>query len=334
MPRLPNDCSSACTPCTGTWPTSARSSVCPPALQRWDTPRITACSEPVAVSGHLAWWPIEAKRREVGRREPVHMTSTSTLVTDIEELRFRLQGGLHEPGDSYYEDSCTLFNTMVNRRPQYVAECLAVDDVVAALAFARSHDLPVAVRAGGHSVAGLSLCDGGLVLDLRGMADIDVDPGRRIARVGGGARWADLDRATQAHGLATTGGRVSTTGVAGLTLGGGSGWLERKHGLACDNLLAAELVTADGELVRASATENPELLWALRGGGGNFGVVTALEMTLHPVGPEVLAGIVLYPQERAGELLRAFRDVMRDAPDELSLAYIALTVPEDPDFDP
>ena len=198
------------------------------------------------------------------------MTSTSTLVTDIDELRFRLQGGLHEPGDSYYEDSCTLFNTMVNRRPQYVAECLAVDDVVAALAFARSHDLPVAVRAGGHSVAGLSLCDDGLVLDLRGMADIDVDPGRRIARVGGGARWADLDRATQAHGLATTGGRVSTTGVAGLTLGGGSGWLERKHGLACDNLVAAELVCWDGRITRTSSQENPELLWALRGGGGKF----------------------------------------------------------------
>ena len=148
---------------------------------------------------------------------------TSTLTASADELRFRLHGGLHEPGDSYYEDSRTLFNTMINRRPRYVAECLAVDDVVAALAFARGHDLPIAVRAGGHSVAGLSLCDDGLVLDVRGMADIDVDPGRRIARVGGGARWADLDRATQAHGLATTGGRVSTTGVAGLTLGGGSG---------------------------------------------------------------------------------------------------------------
>ena len=196
------------------------------------------------------------------------MTATSTLTASGDELRFRLHGGVHEPGDSYYEDSCTLFNTMVNRRPQYVAECLAVDDVVAALAFARSHDLPVAVRAGGHSVAGLSLCDDGLALDVRGMADIDVDPGRRIARVGGGARWADLDRATQAHGLATTGGRVSTTGVAGLTLGGGSGWLERKHGLACDNLIAAELIGWDGRIVRASSEENPELLWALRGGGG------------------------------------------------------------------
>ena len=183
---------------------------------------------------------------------------------------------------------------MIDRRPLLVAECVAVDDVVAALAFARDHDLPIAVRAGGHSVAGLSLCDDGVVLDMRGMADIDVDADRRIVRVGGGAIWADVDRATQAHGLATTGGRVSTTGVAGLTLGGGSGWLERKHGLACDNLVAAELVTWDGRIVRASEDENPELLWALRGGGGSFGVVTALELELHPVGPEVWAGVALF----------------------------------------
>jgi hypothetical protein len=164
------------------------------------------------------------------------------------------------------------------------------------------------------------------------MNAVEVDPQRRVARVGGGALWAQVDAATQEHGLATTGGRVSTTGVAGLTLGGGSGWLERKHGLACDNLLAAELVTADRELVRASATENPELLWGLRGGGGNFGVVTALELALHPVGPEVLAGLALWPADRAAELLRRFRDLMRDAPDELSLAYVHLTVPEDPDL--
>jgi FAD/FMN-containing dehydrogenase len=256
---------------------------------------------------------------------------TSTLTTSADELRFRLHGGLHEPGDTYYEDSRTLFNTMINRRPRYVAECLAADDVVAALAFARGHDLPVAVRGGGHSVAGLSLCDDGLVLDVRGMADIDVDPGRRIARVGGGARWADLDRATQAHGLATTGGRVSTTGVAGLTLGGGSGWLERKHGLACDNLLAAELVCWDGRIVRASAEENPELLWAMRGGGGSFGVVTALELALYPLGPEVFGGVALFAAPRAHQVLRTFRDVMHHAPDELSLACAFITAPEEDD---
>ena len=238
---------------------------------------------------------------------------------------------LHEPGSHEYEDACVLFNSMIETRPRYVARCSSADDVAEALAFAAARGLEVSVRAGGHAVSGRALCEG-VVLDVRGLDEVDVDPVRRVARIGGGATWAQVDRATQEHGLATTGGRVSSTGVAGLTLGGGSGWLERKHGLACDNLLAAELVTATGERVRASATENPELLWALRGGGGNFGVVTALEMTLHPVGPEVLAGIVLYPQERATELLRAFRDVMREAPDELSLAYIALTIPDDPDF--
>ena len=253
----------------------------------------------------------------------------TTPTSSVDELRFRLQGGLHEQGDAYYEDTCTLFNTMVERRPRFVAECVAVDDVVAALAFAREHELPVAVRAGGHSVAGLSLCDDGVVIDLRGMSDVEVDPDRRIARVGGGAIWAQVDRATQAHGLAATGGRVSTTGVAGLTLGGGSGWLERKHGLAADNLVAAELVTADGRIVRASEDENPELLWALRGGGGNFGVVTALELALHPLGPEVFAGLALFRSERAHEVLRAYRDLMNAAPDELSLAFAFATAPDD-----
>src|SRR5215208_2409929 len=240
---------------------------------------------------------------------------------------------LHEPGSPAYEDACVLFNAMIETRPRFVARCSNAGDVAAALAFAAERGLEVSVRAGGHAVTGKALCEG-VVLDVRGIDFVEVDPARRMVRVGGGATWAQVDRATQEHGLATTGGRVSTTGVAGLTLGGGSGWLERKHGLACDNLLAAELVTADGELVRASATENPELLWALRGGGGNFGVVTALELTLHPVGPEVLAGLVVYPEARAAELLRAFRDLMRDAPDELSLAYVHLTVPEDPDFAP
>ena len=255
--------------------------------------------------------------------------SITTTLSGVEELRFRLQGGVHEPGDAYYEDTITLFNTMIERRPLLVAECLAVDDVVAAMAFARRHALPIAVRAGGHSVAGLSLCDDGLVLDLRGMADIEVATDRCTVRVGGGAIWADVDRATQAHGLAATGGRVSTTGVAGLTLGGGSGWLERKHGLACDNLVAAELVTWDGRIVRASEGENPELLWALRGGGGSFGVVTSLELALHPLGPEVFAGVALFRADRAHEVVRTFRDVMELAPDELSLACAFITAPED-----
>src|SRR5687767_9613237 len=240
---------------------------------------------------------------------------------------------LHELGSPAYEDACVLFNAMIATRPRYVARCSTPDDVAEALAFAAAEGLEVSVRAGGHAVTGRALCEG-VVLDVRGIDFVEVDPQRRVARIGGGATWAQVDRATQEHGLATTGGRVSTTGVAGLTLGGGSGWLERKHGLACDNLLVAELITADGERVRASATENPELLWALRGGGGNFGVVTAMELTLHPVGPQVLAGLVVYPEALAAELLRAFRDVMLDAPDELSLAYAHLTIPEDADFAP
>jgi FAD/FMN-containing dehydrogenase len=256
---------------------------------------------------------------------------TTATHTALDELRFRLCGAVYQPGDAGYADACALFNTMIDKRPRAVARCAAPDDVIAALAFARDEGLEVAVRAGGHSVAGQSLVEDGLVLDVRGMGDIEIDPVARVARVGGGAIWSQLDRATQEHGLATTGGRVSTTGVAGLTLGGGSGWLERKHGLACDNLVAAELVTADGRLVRASDDENPELLWALRGGGGNFGVVTALEFRLHPVGPRVLAGLVLHQAERGRELLRLYRDVMNTAPDELSLAFAWITAPEEPD---
>ena len=251
--------------------------------------------------------------------------------TALDELRFRLAGAVYEPGDPEYAEACTLFNSMIERRPAFVARCAAPDDVIAALAFARRQNLELAVRAGGHSVAGLSLVDDGLVIDVRGMSDVAVDPERRIARVGPGVTWAELDRATHEHGLATTGGRVSTTGVAGLTLGGGSGWLERKHGLACDNLLAVELVTADGELVRASQEENPDLFWAHRGGGGNFGVVTSFELRLHPLESEVLAGLALYPAEHGRELLALYRDVMNDAPEELSLAYLYLTAPAEPD---
>ncbi len=256
----------------------------------------------------------------------------STTDTALDELRRRLRGGLHLPGEAEYADTCTLFNAMIERHPALVARCATADDVIAALAFAREHWLPIAVRAGGHSVVGLSLVDDGLVIDVRAMNDVGVDPQRRVARVGAGATWAQLDRATHAHGLATTGGRVSTTGVAGLTLGGGSGWLERRHGLACDNLLAVELVTADGERVRASEAEHPDLLWALRGGGGNFGVVTAFELRLHPLPSEVLAGLALYPAERGRELLALYRDVAREAPEELGLAAGYLTAPAEPDI--
>lgn len=258
------------------------------------------------------------------------MSVLSTAV--IDELRLRLRGGAHLPGEAEYADACRLFNTMIERQPALVARCAAPDDVIAALDVARRHELPVAVRAGGHSVAGLSLCDDGIVLDLRPMDDVTVDPQRRIARVGGGATWSQVDAATQEHCLATTGGRVSTTGVAGLTLGGGSGWLERRHGLACDSLVAAELVTADGRLVRADGDDHPELLWALRGGGGNFGVVTALEFALHPVEAQIVGGLALWPYDRGQELLGLFRDTMRDAPEGLSLAFAYFTAPVDDDI--
>jgi FAD/FMN-containing dehydrogenase len=239
---------------------------------------------------------------------------------------------VYEPGDPEYAEATTLFNSMIERRPALIVRCASPEDVAGALGLARERGLEIAVRAGGHSVAGLSLLDDGLVIDVRGMTEITVDAERRIGRVGAGATWSQLDRATTAHGLATVGGRVSSTGVAGLTLGGGSGWLERKHGLACDNLLAVELVTAGGEQVRASAEENPELFWALRGGGGNFGVATAFEFRLHPIEAEVFAGLALYPAARGRELLALYRDTMRDAPEGLSLAFVYLTAPAEEDI--
>ena len=217
---------------------------------------------------------------------------------------------------------------MIDRRPAAIAQCETVADVVAALEVARAADAPLAIRAGGHSVAGTSMCDDGLVIDVRAPDEISVDPDARTARTGGGATWAQFDAATQEHGLATTGGRVSTTGVAGLTLGGGSGWLERSYGLACDNLIGAELVTAAGEVVRASADENEELFWALRGGGGNFGVVTALEFRLHEVGPTVFGGIAAYDPAHGRTVGRAIRDYHADgAPDAAGLMFGYIAAP-------
>jgi FAD/FMN-containing dehydrogenase len=219
---------------------------------------------------------------------------------------------------------------MIDGHPAAIAQCLDAADVRAAVAFGRESGLPTAIRAGGHSVAGMSTVEDGLVIDVRAMNAVHVDPAARTARCGAGATWADFDAATQAHGLATTGGRVSTTGVAGLTLGGGSGWLERKHGLACDNLRAVELVTADGDAVRASRDEHPDLFWALHGGGGNFGVATAFEFELHPLGPIVMAGLMLWPGDRGRDVAEAMRAVMETAPDELALATVYLTGPPEP----
>jgi FAD/FMN-containing dehydrogenase len=227
-----------------------------------------------------------------------------------------------EPTDAGYDDARQLFNRMIDRRPAVIARCESPADVAEALALARTKGMDVAVRSGGHSVSGLSTNDGGLVVDVRPMDRVEVDPERQTMRVGSGANWGQIDAATQAHGLAVTGGRATSTGVAGYTLGGGDGWLARTFGLACDNLLAVDLVTASGQEVRASETENPELFWALHGGGGNFGVATAFEFRLHPLGPEILCGLAAWPMDGpddgvAADVARAYRDLMTDAPEAL-----------------
>jgi hypothetical protein len=227
------------------------------------------------------------------------------------------RGRLISPGDADYDSARALWNGAIDRHPRVIARCLGTADVASAVRYAREHDLEIAIRGGGHNVAGTAGCDDGLVVDLSAMRAVRVEPAERRAWVQGGALWGDVDQETQGHGLATTGGVVSHTGVAGLTLGGGVGWLMRRHGLTVDNLLAAEVVTADGERLRASAEEHPDLFWALRGGGGNFGVVTSFEFRLHPVGPAVLAGPLFWDASDAREVLRLYRDFIRDAPDEL-----------------
>jgi FAD/FMN-containing dehydrogenase len=216
---------------------------------------------------------------------------------------------------------------MIDKRPALIARCESVQDVAAALAYARREDLEVAVRAGSHSSPGFATTDGGIVIDLTPLKAIHVDPARRVAWVQPGVLWGELDAATQEHGLAVTGGRVSTTGVAGFTIGSGSGWLERKMGLAADNLRAARVLTADGAVVKASETENPDLFWALRGGGGNFGIVVEFEFALRPVGPIVLGGMMLWPRERAREVMETYRDLMIDAPDSLCGGIVLMSAP-------
>src|SRR5512145_2889558 len=244
---------------------------------------------------------------------PVAHAIKAPTVVEIDGFRGRLIRADHAD----YDTARAVWNGAIDRRPRLVARCSGTADVVAAVRFARDHDLEIAIRGGGHNVAGTAVCDGGIVIDLSAMRGVRVDPAVRSAWVQGGALWGDVDHETQAHGLATTGGIVSHTGVAGLTLGGGVGWLMRRHGLTVDNLLAADVVTADGESLRASEDEHPDLFWALRGGGGNFGVVTAFEFRLHSVGPTVLAGPILWDAADAGEVLRFYRDFVRDAPDEL-----------------
>jgi FAD/FMN-containing dehydrogenase len=245
------------------------------------------------------------------------MTATADTDVTLGQLRGSFSGELVRPGDATYDRHRRVWNGSIDRFPTVIARCRGVADVTAAIRFARDTGLPVAVRGGGHSYPGHSVCDGGIVIDLGLMKGIRVDPQKRTARVHAGVLWGELDHETQAFGLATTGGFVSHTGVAGLTLGGGIGWLHRKHGLTIDQLVSVDLVTAEGDLVKASEAENPELFWGLRGGGGNLGIVTEFEFRLHPVGPAVLAGPIYWPIEKAHELLRYYRDWIADAPDEL-----------------
>ncbi|MFD9095119.1 FAD-binding protein [Streptomyces collinus] len=254
------------------------------------------------------------------------MASPSKAGAALEALREDLVGDVFAPGDMGYDEAREVFNAMIDRRPAVIAQCADATDVVRAVRFGRELDLPIAVRGGGHSVAGTALGDGALVVDLRRMHQVTVDPAAEAVRVGGGATMSHLDRATQPHGLATTGGRASTTGVGGFVLGGGTGWLDRTFGLAVDNLLGVELVTADAERVHASADENPELFWALHGGGGNFGVATALTLKLHEL-PEFALALLLFEPQYGQDVVRIFREILTSGPDEVSGAVLYLTGP-------
>ena len=259
------------------------------------------------------------------------MSSTSLDEAAQRELGPSFEGALIGRGDSGYEDARTVYNAMIERHPALIARPASADDVARAVRFAAEHQIPLAVRGGGHSGAGFGVVDDGLVIDLSLLKSIEIDQSARTARVGGGCTWGEVDAATNQHGLATVSGIISTTGVGGLTLGGGHGYLTRKYGLTIDNLLAAEVVLADGQRLTASADENPDLFWAIRGGGGNFGVVTSFLFRLHPVGT-VIGGVVLWPIESTAEVMRWYREFMPNAPRELN-GWLGLhTVPPGPPF--
>ena len=252
----------------------------------------------------------------------------TTAPHPTEELRAQIAGSVLVPADAGYEEARRVHNGMIDRRPALIARCHGTADVQAAVRFGRAHGLEIAVRGGGHNVAGNAVCEGGLVIDLAPMRGVHVDPRARRARAQGGATWGDYNRETQLHGLASTGGVVSTTGVGGLTLGGGLGWLLGKYGMAVDCLRGVELVTATGEVVRASADEHPDLFWAVRGGGGNFGVATWLEYEVYPVGPTVTGGLVAHPFSAARDVLRFYRDFTKSLPDDLTAFAGLLHAPD------
>jgi FAD/FMN-containing dehydrogenase len=248
----------------------------------------------------------------------------------VGELQAAVRGPVIRPGDDSYDEARAVWNAAHDKRPALIIRCSGTADVIKGVEFARSQGLPLAVRGGAHSIAGFSTCDDGVVLDLSAMRAVTVDPDRRRAVAQGGATWADFDHETQAFGLAVTGGLVSTTGLGGFTLGGGIGWLLRRHGLTCDSLVGADVVLADGRLVHASEEENSDLFWGLRGGGGNFGVATALEYALHPVGPTVLGGLVFFPGAAAKDVLIRWRELTTSMPDELTSAVVLATAPPVP----
>jgi FAD/FMN-containing dehydrogenase len=262
-------------------------------------------------------------------KEGIMVQRVGSMSSDA-GLSARFSGQVLTPLSPGYDEARRVWNAGIDKRPALVLRPRVTADVVLAVEHARQRDLPIAVRCGGHSVAGHSACDGGLLIDLSLMKGVRVDPDRLRARAAGGVVWGEYDSATQAYGLASPGGRVTTTGIGGFTLGGGYGWLSPKFGLACDNLVAAEVVTADGQVVRASDTENPHLLWGLRGGGGNFGVVTSYEFGLHQVGPTIVGGMLVHPIEQAGDVLRRYREYVDGAPDELATGFAFFPAPPEP----
>ncbi len=251
------------------------------------------------------------------------MTAEDARALAAAGFRGEIVGRRH-PG---YDELRKVFNGMIDRRPALIARCSDARDVSAAIHFARDHELPISVYGGGHNVTGNAVCEDGVTIDLRPMKGIDIDPRTRTCHAGAGLTWGEFDAATQAHGLAVTGGRMSTTGLGGLVLGGGSGWIERKCGYSVDNLLSVETVTANGKILTASESENPDLFWGTRGGGGNFGVVTRFEFQLHPIGPTVLGGMLMYPAPMAAGVLENFRDVMADAADQVGAGVALFTAP-------
>lgn len=269
--------------------------------------------------------------------ESLLSTTNGTATVDdaaVQAFAGRLRGTLLLPGSETYEEARLVWNGLIDRRPALIARCIGTGDVVDSIDFARENDLLVAVRGGGHNVAGTAVCDGGLVIDLSQMRAVRVDPVGQTARVQPGATWGDVDKETQLHGLATPGGQASPTGVAGFTLAGGMGFLRRKWGLACDNLVSVEIVTADGQISTASETENSDLFWAVRGGGGNFGIVTSFEFRLHPIGPEVFGAITVYPFAEASTVLRRWRDFVLAAPDDVTCDALVWGMPPFPDVPP